>query len=87
MAQRDHRGPRRIGSPPYEQLREQNTIIGSGVIATGARVPAIRQLTADLDIAPGTVALAYRELENMGLIDARGRHGTFVAGPPTLSGH
>jgi GntR family transcriptional regulator len=77
-----------IGSvvPPYEQVREQiTTMIASGVLLSGARLPAIRQLANDLDLAPGTVARAYRELERNGLIVTRGRHGTFVVSPPALS--
>lgn len=66
--------------PPYDQLREQiGTMIAAGTLTTGTRLPPIRQLAKDLDLAPGTVARAYRELENLGLIEARGRKGSFVA--------
>lgn len=69
----------RLPVPPYEQVREQMaTMISSGVLEPGARLPTIRQLAADLDIAPGTITRAYRELENAGHIVTRGRHGTFV---------
>jgi GntR family transcriptional regulator len=72
--------------PPYEQLREQiSTMVSSGVLAVGARLPTIRQLSRDLDLAPGTVSRAYRELETEGVIEARGRHGTFIASPPHLT--
>jgi DNA-binding transcriptional regulator YhcF (GntR family) len=68
--------------PPYEQVRSQVTrMIASGVLREGQRLPAIRQLASDLDLAGGTVARAYRELERDGLIVTRGRHGTFVAPP------
>ena len=50
----------------------------SGVLPAGARLPAIRQLAADLGLASGTVACAYRELEQAGVIATRGRRGTFV---------
>lgn len=36
-----------------------------------------------MGIAVNTAARAYRELELAGLIETRGRQGTFVAGPPT----
>jgi GntR family transcriptional regulator len=65
--------------PPYEQLRVQIAgLIGGGSLEPGARLPAVRQLAADLGIAPGTVARAYRELEDDGWIEGRGRHGTVV---------
>jgi DNA-binding transcriptional regulator YhcF (GntR family) len=40
--------------------------------------PTIRQLADDLDLAANTVARAYRELEADGVIESRGRQGTFV---------
>lgn len=68
--------------PPYEQLRQQiTTMITRGTLAPESRLPPIRQLAADLELAPGTVARAYRELEGDGLVVARGRRGTRVAVP------
>jgi DNA-binding transcriptional regulator YhcF (GntR family) len=65
--------------PPYEQIRSQiATMAASGVLPEGTRLPAIRQLASDLGLAGGTVARAYRELEQAGVITTRGRHGTFV---------
>jgi DNA-binding transcriptional regulator YhcF (GntR family) len=65
--------------PPYEQIRSQiASMVATGVLPTGARLPAIRQLAGDLELADGTVARAYRELESEGVILTRGRHGTFV---------
>lgn len=77
-----------LGSPvpPYEQVRAQlTTMAASGVLPPGTRLPAIRQLAADLALATGTVARAYRELEAAGIIVTRGRHGTYVARPPRLT--
>jgi GntR family transcriptional regulator len=72
--------------PPYEQIRAQiATMIATGILATGGRLPTIRQLASDLGLAGGTVARAYRELEREGLIASRGRHGTFVADRPPAS--
>jgi GntR family transcriptional regulator len=69
--------------PPYEQLRAQVAAsIGTGSLPPGHRLPPIRQLAADLDLAPGTVARAYRELETAGLVVTRGRRGTRVADAP-----
>jgi DNA-binding transcriptional regulator YhcF (GntR family) len=65
--------------PPYEQLREQIAgLIATNDLKPGDRLPPVRQLAADLGLAGGTVARAYRELEQAGLIEGRGRHGTVV---------
>jgi GntR family transcriptional regulator len=72
--------------PPYEQIRAQiATMTASGVLPPGSRLPAIRQLAADLGLAAGTVARAYRELEAAGLLVSRSRHGTHITRPPALT--
>lgn len=53
--------------------------IAAGTLEAGERLPTVRSLAADLDVAPGTVARAYRELEAAGVIETRGRLGTFVS--------
>jgi DNA-binding transcriptional regulator YhcF (GntR family) len=69
--------------PPYEQLRASITeAIVTGQLSVGARLPTVRQLAADLSLAPGTVARAFRELENDGIIVTRGRRGTHVRAVP-----
>ncbi len=70
--------------PPYEQVRLQiSQAIASGALGPATRLPTVRQLAADLGLAANTVARSYRELELAGLIETRGRHGTFVAGAPS----
>lgn len=65
--------------PPYQQIWVQVVAaVTSGSLSTGTRLPTIRQLAADLDLAPNTVARAYRELESAGVIETRGRKGSFV---------
>lgn len=70
-------------TPPYGQLRRQliNAISG-GELAPGTKLPTVRRLAADLGIAPNTVARTYLELDREGLIETRGRRGTFVANQP-----
>ncbi|RZS91378.1 GntR family transcriptional regulator [Motilibacter rhizosphaerae] len=69
--------------PPYEQLRAQIAdLVAAGSLPVGHRLPSIRQLAVDLDLAPGTVARAYRELESAGVVVSRVRHGTTVAAAP-----
>ena len=66
--------------PPYEQIRSQvSALAASGVLAAGDRLPTIRTLAADLGVAPGTVARAYKELEAGGTVTALRRRGTVIA--------
>ncbi|MET9532014.1 MULTISPECIES: GntR family transcriptional regulator [unclassified Streptomyces] len=65
---------------PYEQLRAQ--IAGqarSGKLPAGYRLPTVRGLAEELGLAANTVAKSYRALEADGVIETRGRNGTFVA--------
>src|SRR5215467_9740372 len=69
-----------MATPPYEQIRAQIADQArNGRLPSGVRLPTVRQLALDLSVAPGTVARAYRTLEEGGVIETRGRHGTFVA--------
>lgn len=71
-----------LRDPPYQQIRVQVlAAAASGELAAGTKLPTIRQLADDLDLAPGTVARAYRELEADGVIETRGRKGSFVRQP------
>lgn len=66
--------------PPFEQLRAQIAdAILAGALPAGTRLPTVRQLAGDLDLAPGTVARAYRALAASGLVVAAGRRGSTVA--------
>jgi len=66
-------------TPPYEQVRQQIAdLIFTGVLVAGTRMPPVRQLAADLGLAPGTVARAYQELEVAGLVQTRRGGGTQV---------
>lgn len=67
-------------TPPYEQVRSQIVaLVHAGDLAHGSRLPTVRRLAGDLGIAANTVARAYRELERAGIVETRGRHGTYVA--------
>ncbi|MFG2358620.1 GntR family transcriptional regulator [Streptomyces sp. NPDC048521] len=69
--------------PPYEQIRAQlAALITSRRLPERERLPTVRQLAADLGLAPGTVARAYRELEAASLITSRRGAGTRVAPLP-----
>lgn len=65
--------------PPYEQVRaELARKINDGTLAVGTKLPTVRGLAAEVGIAANTIARAYRELEEAGLIETKGRSGTFV---------
>ncbi|HEU4348165.1 MAG TPA: GntR family transcriptional regulator [Actinoplanes sp.] len=71
----DHDSP----VPPYEQVRLGIAgLAASGELAAGAKLPPVRQLATELGLAANTVARAYRELEQAGLVETRGRAGTVI---------
>lgn len=68
-------------TPPFEQVRASlAAAVNSGELVVGDRLPTVRRLASDLGLAVNTVARAYRELESEGVIETRGRAGSFVAG-------
>ncbi|MFI8905326.1 GntR family transcriptional regulator [Streptomyces albidoflavus] len=65
---------------PYEQVRARlSELARSGALPVGHRLPTVRGLAERLGIAANTAAKAYRALEADGVIETRGRNGTFVA--------
>ncbi len=71
------------GVPIYQQIVDQIQYrIISGPLRAGDELPTIRGLAEDLRVNPNTVARAYRELENDGLVEKRRTTGTFVAELP-----
>jgi DNA-binding transcriptional regulator YhcF (GntR family) len=66
--------------PLFDQLRTQIIdAVRDGRLAPGTRLPTVRELAGQLGLAVNTVARAYRELESAGILETRGRFGTFVA--------
>jgi len=66
--------------PLFDQLRGQLIDgVRDGRLPPGTRLPTVRELAARLHLAVNTVARAYRELEAAGILETRGRFGTFVA--------
>jgi DNA-binding transcriptional regulator YhcF (GntR family) len=77
----------RAATAPFEQLRVQvRDAVAAGELAAGAKLPTVRALAEQLGLAANTVARAYRELETDGIIETRGRAGSFVA-PQGDAGH
>jgi DNA-binding transcriptional regulator YhcF (GntR family) len=70
----------RAARPLFDQLRTQIIEgIRDGRLSPGTRLPTVRELAVEMNMAVNTVARAYRELEGAGLLETRGRFGTFVA--------
>ena len=73
----NYRDPR----PIYEQVRDSlGQLILRGAMEPGEKLPSVRSLAASLAINPNTIQRAYRELEQMGLIDTVAGKGAFVSG-------
>jgi GntR family transcriptional regulator len=71
----DENSPEPVFSQIISQIREA---VRKGELKSGTPLPAIRQLAADLQINPNTVAKAYRFLERDSVIETRGRFGSAV---------
>ncbi|HEU5151239.1 MAG TPA: aminotransferase class I/II-fold pyridoxal phosphate-dependent enzyme [Iamia sp.] len=56
-------------------------LVSQGALAPGTRLPTVRHLAAALDASTTTVSEAWGRLGRIGVIEGRGRQGTFVTGP------
>jgi DNA-binding transcriptional regulator YhcF (GntR family) len=64
---------------PYEQIRLRIAeLAAAGTLAAGTKLPPVRRLATELGLAANTVARAYRELEQAGLVETMGRAGTVI---------
>lgn len=75
------------GLPIYQQIVDQIRYrIVARQLKPGEELPTIRGLAESLRVNPNTIARAYRELEQAGLIEKRRTTGTFVSeSPPKCS--
>ena len=68
------------GKPIYRQIMDQiKYLVVSERLHPGEELPTVRGLAQELIINPNTVARAYRELEQTGLLSTRQGSGTFVS--------
>ena len=68
------------GKPIYQQIVDQvKILIAAGRLEPGQELPPIRALAKQLVINPNTVARAYRDLEQAGLLISKQGAGTCVA--------
>jgi GntR family transcriptional regulator len=67
------------GKPVYLQVVDQiKSAAASGAIRPGEPLPSIRPLAEELRVNRNTVAKAYAELENQGVIETIAGKGCFV---------
>lgn len=67
-------------TPPFRQMHDAVVqALADGRLLPGQKLPTIRALAGHVDVAVNTVAAAYRSLEGAGVIEGRGRAGTFVS--------
>jgi GntR family transcriptional regulator len=65
--------------PVYEQIvRQVQGGVTTGELKPGDPLPTVRQLATDLELNRNTVARAYKQLEDQGVILTAGRKGTFI---------
>ena len=66
-------------TPIYEQLvMSVKELINRGDLCPGDALPTVRQLAQDLGVNLNTVARAYRELANQGILSVRQGRGASV---------
>lgn len=76
----------RSSQPLYEQIISQyKCLYLQGFLKKGDAIPSVRKLALELDVTPGTVAKAYREMEQSGMIETIRGKGTFMADIPSTA--
>jgi GntR family transcriptional regulator len=66
--------------PIYEQIKQGIVrLAATGRLKAGESLPSIRDLAAEIIVNPNTVARAYRELEQDGLIATQKGRGSVIA--------
>jgi len=74
---------RSLPLPVGVQIRGQIEYgVTTGDIPRGTRLPSVRELAGALEVSVATVAQAYRELGEQGLLESRPGLGTFVVDRP-----
>ncbi|PWG64996.1 GntR family transcriptional regulator [Bifidobacterium callitrichidarum] len=72
-------------TPVYEQIRAQiEGMVKVGALHDGDKLPSVRQLAGDLRLAPGTVAKAYAELAESGVIETAPGRAARIRHVPTI---
>ena len=68
------------GRPVYQQIMDQiKRDIAMGRLIKNEKLPTVRQLAGQIALNPNTIAKAYRQLEQEGIIVTKAGAGAFVA--------
>ncbi|WP_328917341.1 MULTISPECIES: aminotransferase class I/II-fold pyridoxal phosphate-dependent enzyme [unclassified Streptomyces] len=59
--------------------------VGRGALRPGEPLPPLRELARELDVNPNTVAAAYRQLRDRGVIETAGRRGSRIRARPATA--
>src|SRR5438105_6083024 len=71
-----------LDSPLYRQLFDKiRSLIETGVLEDGERLPPTRELAGSLGLNRTTVSAAYELLESEGLLKGHVGRGSFVSAP------
>lgn len=66
--------------PLYEQLQEQIIRLSMlGILDENQQLPSVRALAREVGVNPNTVAKAYQQLEQQGIIYTVSGRGSFVS--------
>lgn len=75
----------RLESPAQQIYSAIACAVQDGTLPPGTRLPTVRALAAEADVAVNTVAKAFRRLGDSGLVITRGRAGTVIAPLDTVT--
>jgi DNA-binding transcriptional MocR family regulator len=74
------------GASASEIVASVRSLVARGALERGTLLPPVRALADRLGVNRNTVAAAYRQLSERGVVEGRGRGGTVVASPERLRG-
>jgi len=65
--------------PIYEQIVDEiKRMIVRGEVGPGEKLPSQRKMARKVEVNPNTIQRAYREMENMNLVETKRGLGTFI---------
>jgi len=71
--------PRRDVSPSRQIVESILDAVASGELEPDAKLPSVREMAANVLVNHNTVARAYRDLSQLGVVEGENGRGVFVA--------